>query len=211
MFGLSDDFHGGKAAGAVDEHKSLPHSFGQGTVDETRQTLLGGRGNFVYAEFDPAKSKVEGSIYNVWMIGTYKPKWDGSAWKYAKVKPSGNDGFESTATETTLDAEKTVKDVFAYKDDLIQFEGKVAGNAIRGDAVNYAAQKGRFAGAFFGKNAEEMSGVITSNTEAYGKPDEPPHWGAVFGAKTVTTPIGETLPAMGGTNTSWLHEEKGSK
>ena len=77
--------------------------------------------------------------------------------------------------------------------------------------MNYAAQKGKFAGAFFGKNAEEMSGVITANTQKYGEADETPHWGAVFGAKTIITPQGETLPAIGGSNTSWLHEEKGSK
>ena len=104
-----------------------------------------------------------------------------------------------------------VKDVFPVKDDLIQFEGKVAGNTIRGDAMNYAAQKGKFAGAFFGKNAEEMSGVITANTQKYGEADETPHWGAVFGAKVVKGATGEVLPALGGGNTSWLHEEKGSK
>ena len=211
VFGLDDAFHGGKTADGESAHKSLPHSFGKDAVDNTKQTLLGGRGNFVYAQFDPAKSKVEGSVYNVWLIGTFKPVWVTSEWKYAQVDPNGgDDGFTTESTKITkpLSAKAHVRDVFPYKDDLIQFEGKVAGNSISGDAVNYADQKGKFAGAFFGKNAEEMSGVITSNTEAYGKPDATPHWGAVFGAKVVKGERGQVLPALGGNHTSWLHDDK---
>ena len=133
---------------------------------------------------------------------------------FYKTDASNEDGFGDE--DKDLEEFKTassIKDVFPVKDDLIQFEGKVVGNTVKGDAMNYNAQKGKFAGAFFGKNAEELSGVITSNTKEYGKADDAPHWGAVFGAQTVKDPAtGKTLPAvlpaLGGSSTSWLHEDK---
>ena len=224
VFGLNDEFHGGKSADPKN-HKALPHSFGKDAPKGAVQTLLGGRGNFVYAQFNPAKGTVDGSIYNVWLVGTYKPHWTtvgyingtdptSEQWKFYPADANENDGFSNDKTKLTdFDPQTSIKDVFPVKDDLIQFEGKVVGNTVKGDAMNYNAQKGKFAGAFFGKNAEELSGVITSNTKDYGKADDAPHWGAVFGAQTVKDPAtGKTLPAvlpsLGGSSTSWLHEDK---
>ena len=204
VFGLDNSFHGGKTAAVGAPSKSLPHSFGKAKVADGVQTLLGGRGNFVYAQLDPSKGNVEGSIYNVWLVGTYKPEnVTASTKKYYELDANG----EFKGGPSPFDAAKHLKDVFPVKDDLVQFEGKVGGNSIKGDAMNYAGQKGKFSGALFGKQADEISGVITSNTEEYGKPDASPHWGAVFGAKVLKTETGVALPAMGEHYTSWLHEK----
>lgn len=66
---------------------------------------------------------------------------------------------------------------------LIGFEGAVHGNTAIGTA-NYAGETGNFRGSFFGPNAEELGGNITSvtNKDGYGAGK----WGAVFGAEQVT-------------------------
>ena len=162
--------------------------------------MLGGRGNFVVANFDPAKSVVQGSVYNVWNVATFKPiQQTGGTLKYAILKqPDATKGevgpqFDDANAETGF-SEKTYKDVHGYKDNLIAFSGSVNGNKIEGDAIRYDDEKGKFAGAFFGKNAEEMAGVITSAAK-YGM-DPKEKWGAVFGAKA--TVKGATPPALPG-------------
>ena len=100
------------------------------------------------------------------------------------------------AATATFDSTK-YKDVHGYRDNLIAFSGSVNGNKIEGDAIRYDDEKGKFAGAFFGKNAEEMAGVISSAAKYGMNPKE--KWGAVFGAKaTARPPKGADLPALPG-------------
>lgn len=69
---------------------------------------------------------------------------------------------------------------------LIGFEGAVHGNTAIGTA-NYAGETGNFRGSFFGPNAEELGGNITSvtNKDGYGAAN----WGAVFGAEQVSPEV----------------------
>ena len=165
--------------------------------------MLGGRGNFVVAYFEPAKSMVQGSVYNVWNVATFKPvlKADGTVDKYTNLKaPDTSKGevgpqFNDSAADTEFNNTK-YKGVHGYIDNLIAFSGSVNGNKIEGDAIRYDDEKGKFAGAFFGKNAEEMAGVISSAAKYGMNPKE--KWGAVFGAKATSNPKGAKLPALPG-------------
>lgn len=68
------------------------------------------------------------------------------------------------------------------KQDLITFDGQLLGNTIVGGATNVATKEdGNFRASFFGENAEELGGNITSVVSGYSKAT----WGAVFGAERV--------------------------
>ena len=80
-------------------------------------------------------------------------------------------------------------------DNLISFSGAVNGNKIEGDAIRYDNEKGKFAGAFFGDNADEMGGVISSAAKYGQQPNA--KWGAVFGAKAAEfTKPNQDLPGI---------------
>ena len=155
------------------------------------------------ANFDPAKSVVQGSVYNVWNVATFKPVLkDGKVKEYKKLRdPDASKGevglqFDDGSADAAFGGDR-YKDVHGYKDNLIAFSGSVNGNKIEGDAIRYDDEKGKFAGAFFGKNAEEMAGVISSAAKYGMNPKE--KWGAVFGAKaTARPPKGADLPALPG-------------
>src|SRR5699024_4710474 len=81
------------------------------------------------------------------------------------------------------------KDGNFTKVDLVEFEGNVIGNSVKGNANltygNVQDSKGSFKGSFFGKNAEELGGAFNSidSETSYGNSK----WGGVFGAQQVTT------------------------
>ena len=198
-YGVDNSYHGPQEASGSGTSGLVPNSIGR--VGASALTLLGGRGNFVVANFDPAKSVVQGSVYNVWNIATFKPVFDsttGLITGYEKLRApqAGENGlqFEGAATATKTFSNVNYKDDHGYKDNLIAFSGSVNGNKIEGDAIRYDDEKGKFAGAFFGPNANEMAGAISSAVK-YGKhPKE--KWGAVFGAKI--TSVGGVVPALPG-------------
>lgn len=64
--------------------------------------------------------------------------------------------------------------------DLVTFSGDAVGNTVNGTAL-YGDKAGTFRASFFGPNAEELGGSITSIAEAQGYGEG--KWGAVFGAK----------------------------
>ena len=210
-YGLDNRYHGPQSADGSEKKGSIPNSVkGLGGGDGT-PTLLGGRGNFVVAQFAPDQGKVQGSVYNVWNIADILPVIEnGKITKFHTLKTTGGEfDTAATAVETTLSA-KSYKNVRGYKDNLISFSGAVNGNKIEGDAIRYDNEKGKFAGAFFGDGAEEMAGVISSAVEYNGK--QPNYkWGAVFGAKAaeVTKP-GQALPGIpsGPGHLGWSLEKK---
>lgn len=69
------------------------------------------------------------------------------------------------------------------KQDLITFNGDVSGNTVAGVALK-DGDTGTFKASFFGQNAEELGGSISSlnTTDSYGANK----WGAVFGAQRST-------------------------
>ena len=210
-YGIDNRYHGPQSEKGQDQKGGIPNSIKSLTDGEIRPTLLGGRGNFVVAQFAPAQGKVEGRVYNVWNIADIKPNIvDGKITGFYKLKGTdGEFGTESTDVEQELSA-KSYKNVRGYMDNLIAFSGAVNGNKIEGDAIRYDNEKGKFAGAFFGDNAEEMAGVISSAVEYNGK--QPNYkWGAVFGAKAaeVTKP-GQDLPGLpsGPGHLGWSLERK---
>ena len=207
-YGVDNGYHGPQEApesGAATAIGGLvPNSIGKPKESGKEQlTLLGGRGNFVVAYFEPTKSMVQGSVYNVWNVATIKPitNADGTIKEYKKLRaPDTTKGevgtqFDNGAADSTFDGNR-YKDVHGNRDNLIAFSGSVNGNKIEGDAIRYDDEKGKFAGAFFGENAEEMAGVITSAAK-YGM-DPKEKWGAVFGAKATVIPKGAILPALPG-------------
>ena len=201
-YGVDNGYHGPQEATESVSSGLVPNSIGKSTGRDGL-TLLGGRGNFVVANFDPAKSVVQGSIYNVWTIGSIKPVLDANGkitgYEALRAPGAGEQGlqFKSDGAAATAAFDGTkYKDVHGYKDNLIAFSGSVNGNKIEGDAIRYDDEKGKFAGAFFGKNADEMGGVITSAVKYGMNPKE--KWGAVFGAKATVIPKGAALPALPG-------------
>ena len=201
-YGIDNRYHGPQDAKEKEEAKdgSIPNSVPTGAKkDEVRPTLLGSRGNFVVAQFAPAQGKVEGSIYNVWNVADFYPIFndDGTVKEYRKLKLEGTKvdfDTDPAAVENNFQA-NTYKDVRGYKDNLISFSGAVNGNKIEGDAVRYDKEKGKFLGAFFGDNAEEMGGVISSAVKYGQKPNE--KWGAVFGVKALeVTKPGKAVPSI---------------
>ena len=210
-YGIDNRYHGPQDEKGQDQKGGIPNSIKSLTDGEIRPTLLGGRGNFVVAQFAPAQGKVEGRVYNVWNIADIKPNIaNGKITGFYKLKGTdGEFGTESSDVEQELSA-KSYKNVRGYMDNLIAFSGAVNGNKIEGDAIRYDNEKGKFAGAFFGDNAEEMAGVISSAVEYNGK--QPNYkWGAVFGAKAaeVTKP-GQDLPGLpsGPGHLGWSLERK---
>lgn len=79
--------------------------------------------------------------------------------------------------------DKNGKDTKFKRQDLIGFSGAVHGNTAIGTA-NYAGETGNFRGSFFGQDAEELGGNITSVSQGNGYGEG--KWGAVFGAEKVT-------------------------
>lgn len=73
------------------------------------------------------------------------------------------------------------------KQDLVTFTGDVFGNTATGVSTKLGAktETGSFNASFFGSNANEIGGSVSSidRAEGYGKPK----WGAVFGATRGTT------------------------
>ena len=193
-YGIDNRYHGPQSEKGQDQKGGIPNSIESVTDSGIRPTLLGGRGNFVVAQFAPAQGKVEGRVYNVWNIADIKPKIaNGKITGFYKLKADGE--FDDSATDNKLSA-NSYKNVRGYQDNLIAFSGAVNGNKIEGDAIRYDNEKGKFAGAFFGSGAEEMAGVISSAVEYNGK--QPNYkWGAVFGAKAAErTKPGQDLPGL---------------
>ena len=197
-YGIDNRYHGPQAEKGQDQKGGIPNSIKSVTDSKIRPTLLGGRGNFVVAQFAPAQGKVEGRVYNVWNIADIMPKIEnGKITGFHTLKKDDTGEFDTgaSATETKLTA-KSYKNVRGYIDNLISFSGAVNGNKIEGDAIRYDKEKGKFAGAFFGSGAEEMAGVISSAVEYNGK--QPNYkWGAVFGAKAAErSKPGQALPGL---------------
>lgn len=73
--------------------------------------------------------------------------------------------------------------------DLVKFEGVVSGNTVAdGVSTKLGAtpEKGSFVASFYGKEAQEMGGNVSSVEKAKGFSDA--KWGAVFGATVGDTP-----------------------
>lgn len=135
-----------------------------GTNNITQSTAIGNRvvenfGDFVEARYNTATDSVNGTVYNF-------------------VKETST-AAGSAGTEF-------------QKNDLITFAGNVKGNTVFGTAiakatVNGVNQQGDLKASFFGENAQELAGNITSTTQqdVYSNTK----WGSVFGAqRTIVTP-----------------------
>lgn len=134
------------------------------TNNITQSTAIGNRvvenfGDFVEARYNTATDSVNGTVYNF-------------------VRETST-AADSAGTEF-------------QKNDLITFAGNVKGNTVFGTAVakatvNGVNQQGDLKASFFGNNAQELAGNITSTTQqdVYSNTK----WGSVFGAqRTIVTP-----------------------
>ena len=220
-YGVDNSYHGPQSKKDEAESKgSVPNSVKGTNQGENKTTLLGGRGNFVVAQFAPDQGKVHGSVYNVWNIADISPAYDASkklVGFYQLKKAGPNAEFEKGTVTTCTAAEHCVTqldatayaNVHGYKDNLISFSGAVNGNKIEGDAYRYDGEEGKFAGAFFGDGATEMAGVISSAVKYGQQPND--KWGAVFGAKTLKGPeSGKDVPSIptGSKPLGWSLERK---
>lgn len=151
-----------KAKGGVITYNGHALTYGIGPKVGTEKVVLGiptafglasGEatiGNFVQAKYDIAKSRVDGSVYNF-------------------INKSVNS-----------DADK-VKNSDFIKQDLVSFGGDVYGNTVTGTATKLGlGETGTFTGSFFGQDASELGGAISSIERSKGYAQ--PKWGAVFGA-----------------------------
>lgn len=112
-------------------------------------------GNFVQAKYDIAKSRVDGTVYN----------------------------FLNSSVKNNPDE---VKKADFIKQDLVSFGGDVYGNTVTGTATKLGlGEQGTFTGSFFGKDANELGGSISSIERSKGYAQ--PKWGAVFGATKGST------------------------
>ncbi|MBR6026748.1 MAG: transferrin-binding protein-like solute binding protein [Neisseriaceae bacterium] len=140
-------------------HGNKAKSYGHSNATVLGNEGSAGLGNFVEATFDTGSKTVLGDVYNVWTIKT-----------------------------ENSDGSKTFGKVY---DSLVQFDAKVVGNTLIGSAnLTYAPEEtGEIRGSFFGPNADELGGSISSVKHTADKGMESGiGWGGAFGAKRVDGP-----------------------